>query len=48
MTLPPAADPVLGRGLSRDPDERYQSVAAFHHDLLRSLNASRSALTNGA
>ncbi|HEV3084170.1 MAG TPA: serine/threonine-protein kinase [Gemmataceae bacterium] len=30
--LPEALNAVLGRGLARDPDERYASVAEFHGD----------------
>jgi serine/threonine protein kinase len=30
--LPEALNAVLGRGLARDPDERYVSVAEFHGD----------------
>jgi serine/threonine-protein kinase len=30
-------DEVLSRGLAREPDERYESLAEFHHDLALAL-----------
>jgi eukaryotic-like serine/threonine-protein kinase len=35
--LPARPDGVLRRGLARDPDERYASVADFHRDLQNAL-----------
>jgi serine/threonine protein kinase len=38
--LPAAVDDVLRRGLARDPDERYPTVAEFHRDLAATLMPS--------
>jgi len=35
--LPTGIDPVLQRGLARDPDERYSSVTDFRADLAAAL-----------
>ena len=35
--LPPALDPVLRKGLARDPDERYATVEEFRKDLAVAL-----------
>lgn len=35
--LPPGLDDVLGRGLARDPDERFQTVEQFRHELAAAL-----------
>jgi hypothetical protein len=39
--VPPAVDDVLRRGLERDPEDRYASVAEFRHDLNRALAPPR-------
>lgn len=46
--LPAAIDPVLRRGLARDPDERYGSVAEFRADLAAALAAPPAFRDGGA
>ena len=38
--LPGALDPVLRRGLARDPDERYPVVELFRGDLVEALRSA--------
>ncbi len=41
--LPAGVDNVLRRGLARDPDERYGTVAEFHRDLAAALRTPEPA-----
>lgn len=46
--LPPGLDAVLARALKKEPDERYQTAAAFAHDLEQARSGDQVTLPHGS